>query len=514
MADRFIEQSKVIANNFIQNIVFIDDKAYKEDSTNNAFSALDVSNAFAKTGKICAIYAPKSVSDIDSYNVILKKADVVILDWYLDIERDAKQQLDPDADAENDEPRGEFTLKLLKQLTSDAGTDKLKLIIVYTGETGISDIKDAIINNIDSESFKDNDYTIKSSNVCIIIRAKAGKNFEHIPEYQPLIVEYDKLPELILTEFTNLTNGLLSNFALSAITTIRNNTSKILGSFSPKLDPAYLGHRVNLPNPNDAKELLVQLFGDAIAELIGSENIDTNTWVENWIHNRIEEKTIILAGKDLTVNPKILCQIINAVSPDLKAKIASATKINLGNKVGNKVSKLASKLFKYGDIQIEDSDISFAKLTHHKNIFLPQQKRPMLTLGTIIKNIRSNLYYICMQQRCDSVRIQGERRFLFLPLEQNEEHYSIIVSKESKFRINESSYALKTIKFSTNNDEQAIYAVKNDNGKYLFTSIHQEPYEWVVDLKEMHAQRIVNNYCAQLSRVGLNESEWLRLQAK
>ena len=120
MADRFIEQSKEIANNFIQNIVFIDDKAYKEDSTNNAFSALDVSNAFAKTGKICAIYAPKSVSDIDSYDVILKKADVVILDWYLNIERDEEQQLDPDADADNDEPRGEFTLKLLKQLTSDA----------------------------------------------------------------------------------------------------------------------------------------------------------------------------------------------------------------------------------------------------------------------------------------------------------------------------------------------------------------------------------------------------------
>ena len=42
MADGFIEQSKEIANNFIQNIVFIDDKAYKNDMTNNAFSALDV----------------------------------------------------------------------------------------------------------------------------------------------------------------------------------------------------------------------------------------------------------------------------------------------------------------------------------------------------------------------------------------------------------------------------------------------------------------------------------------
>ena len=76
MADRFIEQSKEIANNFIQNIVFIDDKAYKNDMTNNAFSALDVSNVFAQSGKICAVYAPKSISDVNSYNTILNKADV------------------------------------------------------------------------------------------------------------------------------------------------------------------------------------------------------------------------------------------------------------------------------------------------------------------------------------------------------------------------------------------------------------------------------------------------------
>ena len=50
--------------------------------------------------------------------------------------------------------------------------------------------------------------------------------------------------------------------------------------------------------------------------------------------------------------------------------------------------------------------------------------------------------------------------------------------------------------------------------KYVFYSSYGETYEWVVDLKEMQAQRILNSYCAQLSRVGLNESEWLRLIAK
>ena len=61
MADRFIEQSKEIANNFIQNIVFIDDKAYKNDMTNNAFSAIDGSNVIAQSG--CAFFIFLTISE-------------------------------------------------------------------------------------------------------------------------------------------------------------------------------------------------------------------------------------------------------------------------------------------------------------------------------------------------------------------------------------------------------------------------------------------------------------------
>ena len=98
---------------FTGGLLFIDDNAYKNEITNNAFSALDVSNVFAQSGKICAIYAPKSISDINSYNTILNKADVVILDWYLDIKKEGNLIEDPEADADNDDPRGEFTLKFI-----------------------------------------------------------------------------------------------------------------------------------------------------------------------------------------------------------------------------------------------------------------------------------------------------------------------------------------------------------------------------------------------------------------
>lgn len=310
MADRFIEQSKEIANNFIQNIVFIDDKAYKNDMTNNAFSALDVSNVFAQSGKICAVYAPKSISDVNSYNTILNKADVVILDWYLDIEKEENQVEDPDADADNDDPRGEFTLKLISDLLSQTGM--LKLLIVYTGETDLFEITNSIYQKVDQHSFHKGDCVIQSLNSKILVRAKKQNSetqFAHNPELKDKIVSYESLPTLIVEEFADMTNGLLSNFALSSISAIRNNTSKL-------------------------------------------------------------------------------------------------------------------KLFP-----------------------------------------------------------------------------------------NKSSFAIKTVKFKPKEGATIIQASKKED-KYVFYSSYGETYEWVVDLKEMQAQRILNSYCAQLSRVGLNESEWLRLIAK
>lgn len=184
MADRFIKQSKEIANNFIQNIVFIDDKAYKNDITNNAFSALDVSNVFAQSGKICAIYAPKSISDVNSYNTILNKADVVILDWYLDIKKEENQVEDLDADVDNDEPRGEFTLELISDLLSQ--NEKLKLIIVYTGETNLFDITDSIYQKIGQTDSCKEDCVIRSLNSRILVRAKS-QNSETQFKYKVLL---------------------------------------------------------------------------------------------------------------------------------------------------------------------------------------------------------------------------------------------------------------------------------------------------------------------------------------
>jgi hypothetical protein len=39
-------------------------------------------------------------------------------------------------------------------------------------------------------------------------------------------------------------------------------------------------------------------------------------------------------------------------------------------------------------------------------------------------------------------------------------------------------------------------------------------YKWIAQLKPEHAQRAAENFSSNLSRIGLTESEWLRLMSK
>ena len=102
----FFEKSKEIANEYLQNIVFLDDKAFgsnvvadsKQNNSQHAFDSFEISKAFAKEKKVCAVYNPLKESDIEDFKQISKKADVVILDWFIEIQNEEAGE-DPTADA-------------------------------------------------------------------------------------------------------------------------------------------------------------------------------------------------------------------------------------------------------------------------------------------------------------------------------------------------------------------------------------------------------------------------------
>ncbi len=129
----------------------------------------------------------------------------------------------------------------------------------------------------------------------------------------------------------------------------------------------------------------------------------------------------------------------------------------------------------------------------------------------------SKKYYVCVQQRCDSVRIkEGVCNFIFLPLIENGGEHPILTYDGKTLSVDYTSYNIKVIPFKATHG--CIIANANENSEYVFIANkedaddmdNREIFRWIVDLKDLHAQRIINTYCAQVYRVGLDESEWLR----
>ena len=515
MAQTFEEITRKVVDRFLQNILFIDDNAYS-DNKENAFDAQEISSVFAKNGKLCTVYAPHHENDISNCISLFAKADVVVLDWYLNLETNLPEN--NEADADEDDPRGKYTKYLIKAIVEEAKDEKLKLVIVYTGDGDkLKEITNKIYENILNNgeyTLTEEDCRIDSSNMVILVRAKYNgeDQFKHIEYLKDKVIKYEDLPDFIISVFAKHVDGLLPNFALMAISMIRENTSRILNVYSSELDIAYLGHKTVLPNKDDSKKLLMKLFGESITDLISSIDTDTQDWLSLWIESRFSEsKTINVSEKkaisvDKDIVGKLLVEHFDDFDKYIKTQIPT-----LSNNDIRTIHNNATMLFCNNVSTIKKANILFAKLTHHKNVFLPKAECPILTLGTVIRSIKKNNYYLCIQQNCDSLRIDGERRFLFLPLVKTGGETHIIIN-DNNYQVAKSTFQIKTIRFEADKAKKCVCSKRVERtGNLVFTSIYNEEYEWVMELKELHAQRILNSYCANLARIGIDESEWLRL---
>ncbi len=514
MEQTFNEITREVVDHFLQNIVFVDDNAYQTVEKANAFNAHEISSIFAQKGKLCTIFAPTSEEDLQNCSSLFAKSDVVVLDWYLDLK---KEQLigNEEEDADSEEPRGFYTTKLINNIIEDAGDKKLKLIIVYTGETDLIGITESLYNEITmNDKFDKNDCRISSSNVSILICAKYkdDNQFKHNCELKNKIVKYENLPDFITEEFSNFIGGLLPNFALSAIAAIRRNTSNILGVFSKDIDPAFLGHYVSIPDCNDAITMLSEIFGSAITDLINSENFNIKTWIDTWLTQNYKKPLDTEIGKNkVKIKELDIRNIVNSSEFKFKDKFKTAG-FNISGS-DDELKKDATKLF---ITQSDTPNYKLAKLIQHSNLFSPS-KAPRLTTGSIVKykNSTNWSYLLCIQQRCDSVRVPKEgRTFLFLPLTQNKTSTAIVVGDNEHMFVKNESHSIELHEFVPNNNNEPIIARQYKQIGYAFKDKMDKYYIWVAELKEMFAQNIVTSYTSQLIRVGIDNSEWIRLIGK
>lgn len=548
----FFDKSKGIADDFIQSIVFLDDRAFSKDATTKQddnkhdFDAYKISKAFAAKQKICAVYDPETLNDIENFKEISKKADVVIIDWFIEIEDDSYDDLE--ADVEVNDPRGFYTIDILKEIILDSqkGKDSLKLIVIYTGETNLEEITDKIHSDLVKlrPNLEKSLCKILDKNIKILVIAKSSVNeddedtkFNHLPQLKDRIIKYSQLPNFILNEFTEMTAGLLSNFALLSLTTIRKNSHKILSLFSKELDSAFLSHKSLLPYTDDAEEFLIQLIKDSISDLLLYNGIHTQLnqeMIKNWVESTItiENHSVLKKNGDQYIpdelferNHMLILSLLYSSNIEVDKRYQQVFKdLGLSSSKAEEYYKHLcmnnTSLFmnKINQNDIEIINKRFATLTHHKSLFLPQSIQPKLTLGTIMKSIKNeSSYFICIQQKCDSVRINKdeERKFLFLPLKKvTDNKFDVVTPDGIKLKRDKKSFSLRTIIFKCNNDDGVIKGELNASGKYIYKQKYigesDEQFEWVLDLKDLHSQRIVTDYASVLSRVGLDESEWLR----
>jgi hypothetical protein len=547
MTENFQDRSNQIANEFLQSVVFIDDKAYSAiDSSDiqHDFDAKAITRSFASDKKICSVFQPEKEGDIQLFSDIAIKSDVTVLDWQIILNQDIASASsgstdDDEEDAEDDDIRGIYTKRIISSLLSSASKqNSLRLILVYTGETNLRGIASEILADLNKQQVTgftlstDDDCSVESKSCKILVRAKSNGGLgrgKHNPELRDKEVAYEQLPEFINNEFAKMTNGLLSNFTLKALTVVRNNTFQILNIFSKKLDAAYLTHKSLLPNTNDANELLVELLGDTFTSILRAKNLNSilnQKFVEQWIDHYIEDEQRPKLDKsgaptvDFFKRDKKILKSLVVSSPDVKKKIVNALVENdISSSTANKnYKKYAFSLFHESG---EDESINqdFALLCQHKDLIKYDTHSPILTLGTVVKSTHEGgIYYVCIQQRCASLRVDESvaRRFLFLSLSVIEDSgkFDFLTPNGQKLKLDKSIYNMRTVKFSGSSD--GTVKVKTDGGSMYFLPFYHsdeltEKFEFIFELKDLYSQRIVAQYSSSLSEVGLDEPEWVRL---
>ncbi|SDX73447.1 hypothetical protein [Marinobacter mobilis] len=170
----------------------------------------------------------------------------------------------------------------------------------------------------------------------------------------------------------------------------------------------------------------------------------------------------------------------------------------------------------------EDSDSNqrFSHLMSSRTFY--GNKKKSLKLGSIVHQKDSDRYFLCVQPICDSVRLEGKRVFVFVQMEKggqddgdNASHVVILSDGAVQELVYQpKSYLSFTSTFSPDRAAQEVIAETDDNGAPFFQDTEGQRFYWVDQLRASHAQRAVERFASDLSRVGLTEAEWLRRLAR
>ena len=353
-------------------------------------------------------------------------------------------------------------------------------------------VKDEILKlNLD---FKEIDtYILHNKYTTISMFSKPGKSVTGGRECSP-----SELADKCIEEFTAAFRGVVPNVVLATVSEIRKNTHRLLGVLNKDLDIGYLSHRALLPFPEDAENHLEDIIADEIGSIIsGNETGKNSSYEKICDYSEISDKVYKCIDDFAICFPLLIAAGAENILCDAQKEILKEQHKNCFTKEwygSEDESKNSEKLF---------AVVSSMQTDYSKNM------RKFLKLGLIIQRVDNNVRYLCIQPECDSVRLHKNEKteFMFLKLKSKQfgENFDLIFDDGSRYEVNYGRHNRKTIFFKTSENE--IVESKN-NDEFIDESNNK--YKYICSLKKSHAQKIANEFGAYISRVGLNESEYIR----
>ena len=479
------------------------------DPTGVPLDADAVIAGFAQIGSVCAVLSAARGHEFRERTVkAARRADIVILDWKI---RDSV---------------GDEALGVMREiLQSDRQDQRLRLIAIYTGEPDLGGIYERVRGEI-AEFYEGNVLDqggrswMSKGPLHIVVLAKAGVHGGSAPELRDQEVTEADLAERLAGEFAHMIGGLLSNAAVAGIAAIRDNAHRILAKFEKGLDPGYLGHRLLLPHPPDAEDHVEEALGAEIVSVIqehrpGSRaNIEA---IESWLALQESEELLLS-------DPLPFPQGQNAIDCWRALLLRGMTEDTIYPEGGK--SKLAARVtepFTDEASAATRSNIRFAALLSLKTRY--GSRVPRLTIGTVLRSGGSDetRYFLCLQPKCDSVRLDTSTGFPLIPLIPleaaevggNGMGLRLVVESDrdqwEHFGIDAkpSNLTIRLFAPGTNRPGE-VTAVEEQPGEFYFVDADGVRYRWIAEMKDEHALKVAGEVASALARPGTDDSEWLR----
>lgn len=486
------------------------------DASAAHLNAKALTDAFLAAEVICGVHKPTAGEDSVALAVrAAKRADIVVVDWYLQNHSSAKAKA--------------IIKGVLKSDVQERG--RLRLVAIYTSEPGRGDVAKELWEALEEDEDLRGCLTLagtticsRDTRICVVNKegTRAGKDLLPVPE--------PNLPEHLLREFVKLTDGLLANFAVSAVAAVRRGAHHVLARFRKELDGVYLAHRISVKTPEEAEDMALERVAIELSSLVENANVTGRTLeaavIDTWLEDRTSgDRVFGIRTSQLPI--ELLKELVRGGAKRLSNKSGQEPVPNT-NKAP--VSKKTIVEAFYPDVDTARAAArEFARLTSYKrevgHVRL-DEFRPRLTLGALVK-VRRDLaaaqlyqeiegdFLLCVQPRCDSVRLDGLRAFPFQQAKYDKDKFNLIVDErgaDGYLHLDTRPMGTIMLRFQPDEGNSSILA-ERDGDSYLFRDEQGRVFEWVGDLDDMKAQRFASDIGANMHRVGVDEFEWVRLGA-